>query len=42
MGVAEELLERGPVLLDPIGERVAVEEIAHLAGVSRQPGERIT
>jgi surface antigen len=42
VGVAQELLERGPVLLDAIRERVAAEEIAHLAGVSRQPGEGIT
>jgi hypothetical protein len=41
VGVTQELLERRPVLLDAVGKRIAVEHVAHLAGIGRQPGERI-
>src|SRR5262245_3686925 len=42
VGIAQELLERRPVLFDAVRERVAVEQVAHLARVGRQPSERIT
>src|SRR5215472_8209341 len=40
VSVAQELLERRAVLLDPEGEGVA-EHVSHLAGVGREPRQRI-
>jgi len=41
VGVAQELLQRRAVLLDAVGKRIAVEQVAHLARIGRQPGQRI-
>src|SRR5262249_47142418 len=39
--IAQKLLQRGPVLFDAIRERVAIEQVLHLARIAWQPGKRI-
>src|SRR5215472_6319136 len=41
VGVAQELLEGGAVLLDPERERIAIEHVTHAARVGGEPGQRI-